>query len=353
MSKYFMGGVGTARGYDKAGNLIFHAKALTDSGFNIGISKEEIRGGEGAALHGQFFHTSQFGVNLKDAIADLNYFALQVGGIIKQGGDIFKTEQIVVTTPNQITVEGNPKDFGNYGTIGWYSYPNEDTSKAITFVGKQASASGVKRDEVVCVTYVEHSDSARAFEVATSFVPAEIHLVFTMPLFNASVAKEGEAGTQSKIGDYIIDVPRFQFNGSVDMSTAMAGASGVDISGMALQSGTSGCSGKGIYATITENIYGKDPLENAYAIVVEDSNIELSNLETQILKVMALYSDGTSPSLMSNSDLTFTIASGGDSHAQVDITGKVTGKSSPGTAIIEIKSKKKQSLEARATVTVS
>lgn len=346
-----MGGVGTARGYDKAGNLIFHAKALTDSGFNIGISKEEIRGGEGAALHGQFFHTSQFGVNLKDALADLNYFALQVGGIIKKGGDIFKTEQITITTPNQITVEGTPKEFGTYGIIGWYNIVGEESAKTIKFSGKQAIATGVKTGDTVCVTYVEHSDSARAFEVATSFVPSEIHLVFDMPLFNASVAKEGGAGTQSRIGEYIIDVPRFQFNGSVDMSTAMAGASGVDISGMALQSGTSGCSGKGIYATITENIYGADPLENVYAIVVEDSDIDLKTNEKQVLKVMALYSDGTTPSLLDNKDLTFTSKT--TSTAQVGAnTGEVTAKAT-GESVIEIKVTSKPTLEARAVVTVT
>lgn len=355
MSKYFMGGVGTARGYDKSGNLIFHAKALTDSGFNIGISKEEIRGGEGAALHGQFFHTSQFGVNLKDAIADLNYFALQVGGMIKQGGDVFTTEQVTAES-NSITVEGNPKDFGGYGKVGWYTVVGEDTAKTIHFEGKKATASNLPAGTVVCVTYVEHSDSARAFEVATAFVPSEIHLVFDMPLFNASVANEGNAGTQSRVGEYIIDVPRFQFNGTVDMSTAMAGASGVDIGGMALQSGTSGCSGKGIYATITENIYGKDKFENVYAIVVEDSDIDLKHNESQTLRVMALYDDGTTPSLLDNKDLTFTVSSAnsGSTYAQVGANdGKVTAKSADGTAIIEIKVTKKPALEARATVTVT
>lgn len=354
MGKYFMGGVGTARAFDKAGNLIFQAKALTDSGFNIGISKEEVRGGEGAALHGQFFHTSQFGVTLKDAIADLNYFALQVGGMIKQGGDIFKTEQVQVSGTS-ITVKGTPKDFGNYGVVGWYNKVGEDSSKVGTFSGKQMTVNGLKTGDIVCVTYVEHSDSARSFEVATSFVPAEVHLVFDMPLFNASVTKESEAGTQSRIGEYIVDVPRFQFNGSVDMSTAMAGASGVDIGGMALQSGTNGCSGQGIYATITENIYNKDKFENVYAIVVEDSDVDLKQTESQVLRVMALYNDGTTPSLVDNKDLTFTVSSenSGGTYAQVGTDGKVTAKSANGTAIIEIKVTKKPTLEARATVTVT
>lgn len=351
-NKYIMAGVGTAMTFDGAGNQIFRAKALTDSGFNISTSKEEIRGGQGAALQGQYFHTTQFGVNLKDAIADLNYFALQVGGSIKAGGDIFKTEE-VIAEENSITVQGTPKSFGTYGVIGWYSYVGEDTTKTITFSGKTASASGVKEGDVVCVTYVETSDSARAFEVATSYIPAEVHLVFTMPLFNASASKKTD--TASQVGELIVDVPRFQFNGSVDMSTAMASAASVDISGMALQAGTSGCSGKGIYATITENIYNKGSFDNVYAIVVEDSDVDLRTGESQVLRVMKLYNDGTTPSVADNKDLTFTIAdvNTGSSYATVGANnGKVTA-SAPGTAIVEIKVTEKPNLTASATVTVT
>lgn len=353
-NKYIMAGVGTAMAYDGSGSQIFKARALTDSGFNISTSKEEIRGGQSAALQGQYFHTTQFGVTLKDAIADLNYFALQVGGTIKAGGDVFKTEEVTISTENQIEVQGTPKDFGGYGVIGWYSYPNEDISKTITFSGKTASATGVKEGDTVCVTYVETSDSARAFEVATAFIPAEVHLVFTMPLFNASAMQS--VSTASQIGELIVDVPRFQFNGSVDMSTAMASAASVDISGMALQSGTSGCSGKGIYATITEHIYEKGDFDNVYAIVVEDSDVELRQTESQILRVMALYNDGTTPSVVDNSKLTFTVSeeNSGSTYATVGASdGKVTAKSANGTAIIEIKVTEKPELTASATVTVT
>lgn len=351
-NKYIMAGVGTAMFFDGAGNQIFKARALTDSGFNISTSKEEIRGGQSAALQGQYFHTTQFEVTLKDAIADLNYFALQVGGEIKAGGDVFRTEQ-VTAEENSITVSGTPKEFGDYGVIGWYSYLGEDTTKTITFDGKKATASGVKAGDKICVTYVETSDSARAFEVATEFIPAEGRLVFTMPLFNASATKK--ADTASQIGQLIVDVPRFQFNGSVDMSTAMSSSTSVDISGMALQAGTSGCSGKGYYAVITEDIYDKNAFDNVYAIVVEDSDIDLKQGESQTLRVMALYNDGTTPSVVDNAKLTFTVseANSGSTYAQVDAGGKVTAQSSNGTAIVEIKVTEKQALTASATVTVT
>lgn len=352
-NKYIMAGVGTAMAYDGVGNLIFKARALTDSGFNISTNSEEIRGGQGAALQGKYYHTTSFGVTLKDAVADLNYFALQVGGTIKAGGDVFRTEEVTAEA-NSITVQGTPKAFGDYGIIGWYSYPGEDTAKTITFEGKTATASGVKEGDIVCVTYVETSDSARAFEVATAFIPAEVHLVFTMPLFNASAMKKTDIASQ--IGEYIVDVPRFQFNGSVDMSSTSTSSASVDISGTALQAGTSGCSGKGYYATITEDIYNKDAFDNVYAIVVEDSDVELRQGESQTLRVMALYNDGTTPSVVDNSKLTFTVSSenSGSTYAQVGANdGKVIAQSANGTAIIEIKVTDKPVLTATATVTVT
>ena len=348
-NKYIMAGVGTAMAFDGTGKQIFKARALTDSGFNISTSKEEIRGGQSAALQGQYFHTTQFGVTLKDAIADLNYFALQVGGEIKAGGDVFRTEQ-VIAEEGSITVSGNPKEFGDYGIIGWYSHVGDDTSNTITFSGKKASAPDVHAGDTICVTYVETSDSARAFEVATAFIPAEVHLVFTMPLFNASAMKK--ADTASQVGELIVDVPRFQFNGSVDMSTAMASAASVDISGMALQSGTSGCSGKGIYATITEDIYNKDAFDNVYAIAVEDSDVELDGSgASQTLRIMAFYNDGTTPSLVDNSKLTFT--SEEDSYATVGANDGIVTAVANGESIIEIKVTEKPELVAKAVVTVT
>ncbi len=87
-----------------------------------------------------------------------------------------------------------------------------------------------------------------------------------------------------------------------------------------------------------------------YAIVVEDSDVDLKVNEKQTLRVMALYNDGTVPSLMDNKDLTFTSKT--PSVATVENTGEVTAKQN-GETIIEIKVTKKQALEARAVVTVT
>ena len=43
-----------------------YAKTLTENTFNFGISSEEIRGGQGNALWGKYFHDSSMNVTLTD-----------------------------------------------------------------------------------------------------------------------------------------------------------------------------------------------------------------------------------------------------------------------------------------------
>ena len=58
MPKSIIGTVGTARGLNNQGDMILHSNTLTTSGFNIETNKEDVRGGQGAGLQGQIFHTT-------------------------------------------------------------------------------------------------------------------------------------------------------------------------------------------------------------------------------------------------------------------------------------------------------
>lgn len=329
MANYPIAGVGYAKGFDNEGNQILKSITLTDSGFNAETSLEEIRGGEGNSLQAMYAHTSKFGVSLKDCTVDLNYVAMQVGGNIVGGGDAFVTEEVTIETPNKITVSQTPKEFGGYGLVGWYEVVGQEGTTTIKFDdGKSATANGLEAGTVVCVTYVITDDSARAFEVASTFMPKVIHLVFTLPLLNSS-----DVSNASQVGEWVVDVPRFMFNGSIDLSTTSAGVASGDISGTALASGASGCSGKAKYATITEVIYNKDVLANVTTIVAKD--MELGTSETEQIKVIGIYNDGTANSTLPNSLFTFTKGTG--TSATVSSTGLVTADSSAtGETVIEV-----------------
>ena len=78
MSKYFLAGVANAEIFDGENNLFATAKALTDSSITIGVNSEEVRGGEGAALRGKYFHSSSFGLRMTSAMFEMEYIAANV-----------------------------------------------------------------------------------------------------------------------------------------------------------------------------------------------------------------------------------------------------------------------------------
>ena len=308
MAKYAVAGVGYAKVFDALGNQLFKSDTLTDSGFNTTATVEKITGGQGNATQGVFTHSASFEATLKDCVSNLLYVALQTGGTITAGANIYATEEVTTSVVNQITVLGAPQDFGSIGKIGWYTIQGEDSTNPtkITFVGSVASVTGVPIGTKVCVTYLIEDDSARVIEVASNFVPSEVHLVMTLPLFKAGIDATN-ASTSSQIGEWIVDVPRFMFDGAISLATTSASAVGFDMKGMALAStNVSGCGNKSIYATITEVIYGKDEFANVVDIAIANADVELAVAETSTLKVYAIYNDGTASRLIDNSKITFT-----------------------------------------------
>lgn len=350
--------IGNVDLFDSENNLILSAKTLTDAGLNMGINVEEVRGGLANALLGRYFHDSSFSLTLTDPIWDLNYLALSCGGSIVAGGDVLTVEQFTVKQANTLEVKETPKSFTTTsGVIGWYKLSTEDDKKYrkfdFTANEKKATVEGLTAGTTICIKYVITDDTARRFTVNADYVPSICHAVVTYPLFKASgTASLNDLGNGTKIGELIVDVPYYQLDGAQDLSVTSSGSASASLSGSAIAgfTGNVGCSDHGFYATITERIYGQDELANVSALVVAGGNIELSHNETQTIKVYKMYSDGTQPSLIDNTKLTFT-ASG--TSATVDNNGVVTAKTTDGVTTIEIVAKGKTALTTACVVNVS
>lgn len=65
MAQHFLAGVGRVLIF-RGNNLIGVGKTLSETTFNFSITGEEIRGGQGNALWGKYFHDSNLGVTLTD-----------------------------------------------------------------------------------------------------------------------------------------------------------------------------------------------------------------------------------------------------------------------------------------------
>lgn len=348
MSRQFLAGAATVDML-VGDQLIATATTLLDSSITVGSTAEEVRGGPGAKLLGKYYHTSTFDINLTDVLFKLEYFAFQTGSAIQQIADVFTSEQVTLGAGGSGTITGTPAVYQSYGTIGWAAKPGSDAYQKITFTEKAFTVAGAKEGDIYCVKYISTDNAARQITISSSFIPSEVTLVMTANLYRAGGRGENDVNNSSKIGIVQVLVPRFQFNGSMELSMTSTGVANSPIAGSALDNPSADCSDGGYYAIITEQLSDSSWYDNVFALAIEDSDIELATTTgTATLSVYALPLNGAAfkPPY---EDLTFTSAANGT--ATVTQEGVVTGVAQ-GSTTVTVSIKNKAGVEAIANITV-
>lgn len=334
-------------------NIMAVAKALTDEGLNTSVSEDVFRAGSSNARWGSYFYDSNLGITLTDITFKLEYLAMKFGGTIEAGGDIFTTEQVTTSVANQITILGTPvAPFEGSAIIyGWYKLASttEDIWTPIQFTGSTATVNNLPSGSTVCVKYVYNTLSARSFKVSSDIIPDVVYAVMHIPEVKSG-GSANELSTSSKIGELQVKIPQLQLDPNTDLALTSSGHATTSIGGNALINYGEGCGDTGYYAEIVEITYGASEFDNVSAIVVSNANLEMSDGDTETLRVYKMYNDGTAPSIISNSKLTFT-ASG--TSATVSNAGLVTATSTTGVTTIEIVVTDKTNLTSSAVVTVA
>ena len=314
MGQYFLASVGVAEAFRKVNGVrqhFFSAKTLTDSSINISVSAEEVRGGPGAQLLGQFFHTSTFGLTMTDAIFKLEYIAAQVGAVIEQGG-YGLVDKTAAKTPEagQLTLEVDDGqkvasvtitdplyDFEGAGALVWYNLPGQSDYAAAVVDGtgkfEIPYADGTLADSY-CVHYYADKAEARKLIVNSEFIPAEFEVLLTTRLF-AGDASAPETG--KPVGSVTVRIPRFQLNGTLDLSMEMASAATISLEGTALAYDDS-CDGAK-YAEIVEFV--STSIYDGYTAIVADAETISSG------DIPVVYAVGAKkvPMLLNNDELIF------------------------------------------------
>ena len=351
MSNYILAGVGTIEAFTQSSTQptkIFTSKTLQESGISISVTAEDIRGGLSNPLLGRYFHDSILEANITDALFNLQYLALNVGGEVVIGGSSLVTETVTGGS-GTLTVTGTPVAFGNAGTVGWYTIAGQDNWAPLTFSGKVATVDGVTSANTYCVRYNASDASIQEFTVPSAIIPSEVHLVMTYPLFAGGTDVES-ISTSSQVGELIVDIPRFQFAGNVELSLTSSGAATSNLSGSALATyTTANCNDMGQYGTIKQKIYSGNWYDTLTTIAVDGGNFSMKTGDTKTLKVIGIFKDGTG--IINNSNLTFTSSATGT--ASVANTGVVTGGSTAGNATITVTVTDKSSVATMVGVTVS
>lgn len=349
MSNYILAGVGTIEAFTQSSTQptkIFTSKTLQESGISISVTAEDIRGGLSNPLLGRYFHDSILEANITDALFNLQYLALNVGGEVVIGGSSLVTETVTAGS-DTLTVQGTPVAFGTAGTVGWYTPAGQEDWAPLTFEGKVATAS-VTSGTDYCVRYNATDSGIQEFVVPSAIIPSEVHLVMTYPLFAGGTSPEA-ISTSSQVGELIVDIPRFQFAGNVELSLTSSGAATSNLSGSALASyTTANCNDMGTYGTVKQKIYGGNWYDDLTTIAVDGGNFSIANGATKKLKVIGIFKNGTG--VLDNSKLTFT--SSASSTASVTNAGVVTGAAT-GSANITITVTDKTSVATMVGVTVT
>lgn len=349
MSNYILAGVGTIEAFTQSSTQptkIFTSKTLQESGISISVTAEDIRGGLSNPLLGRYFHDSILEANITDALFNLQYLALNVGGEVVIGGSSLVTETVTAGS-GTLTVQGTPVAFGSAGTVGWYTPAGQEDWAPLTFEGKVATAT-VTSGTDYCVRYNATDSGIQEFVVPSAIIPSEVHLVMTYPLFAGGTSPEA-ISTSSQVGELIVDIPRFQFAGNVELSLTSSGAATSNLSGSALASyTTANCNDMGTYGTVKQKIYGGNWYDDLTTIAVDGGNFSIANGATKKLKVIGIFKNGTG--IIDNSKLTFT--SSASSTASVSNAGVVTGAAT-GSANITITVTEKTSVATMVGVTVT
>ena len=350
MSNYILAGVGTIEAFTQSSTQptkIFTSKTLQESGISISVTAEDIRGGLSNPLLGRYFHDSILEANITDALFNLQYLALNVGGQVVIGGSSLVTETVTAGS-GTLTVQGTPVSFGSAGTVGWYTLAGQEDWSPLTFSGKIATVADVTEGGTYCVRYNANDAGIQEFVVPSAIIPSEVHLVMTYPLFAGGTSPEA-ISTSSQVGELIVDIPRFQFAGNVELSLTSSGAATSNLSGSALASyTTANCNDMGTYGTVKQKIYGGNWYDDLTTIAVDGGNFSIANGATKKLKVIGIFKNGTG--IIDNSKLTFT--SSASSTASVSNAGVVTGAAT-GSANITITVTEKTSVATMVGVTVT
>lgn len=191
-----------------------YAKTLTESTFNFGISSEDIRGGASNALWGKYFHDSNLGITLTDAMFKFELLAANLGVDIEQGGlSVYESSAIgeTVGVGGVIALTNQPVPFAG-SAIGWYKKPSDENWQIATITGSQMTIPDAVQGDVYCIKYMYQNPNARQITIKTQYVPKVLHLVILNDLFSGD---SKDIGSASKYGRIITDIPSFQLDGKV------------------------------------------------------------------------------------------------------------------------------------------
>ena len=263
MGKKYLASVAEVELFEKvdgALRLFASAHTLTDSAMSFSNSMEEVRGGQGGKLYGRFGHTSGITLQMTDIIVNMNYFKALIGAEIVNGGNLSDlVDPVSVQFTNKTATlevgDATPVAIGNLcgsGIVAW-AYKSgcdgEGDIYPLTVSGKTLTAVDNIPDGTYCVRYFAGKNAGTLAQINAMFKPMELYARVRIPEFAADASAANSDGI---VGHLVFNFPRYQFDGSFDLSLSMTANATIALNGTVLAVPADNCSGKEYYGEIME-----------------------------------------------------------------------------------------------------
>ena len=300
----FLASVGTAKLLGKKNGELYHianVKTLTESALRFSTQAEEIRAGEGAQLYGKFFHSSKLEISLSDVMWDMNYISAIVGSDLSdnKASHAGLKREVVESAGQTISFSTIPSIIGNACGLNhamvWMREVGclVDDKWDCVELNKDAAGNYINQVNTperlqgknVCAEYFIDMPQTRAFSVGANFLPKEMVLILTTNLYAGSYNKVWNG---RPVGSITVKIPRFQLDGTLDLSMAMNSVASTSLSGVALAVENNGCVQDGVYAEVVEIDNYSTPASGLVELMVDPDTQTAGDIPI----VYGLYDDG-------------------------------------------------------------
>ena len=322
MGKKYLASVAEVELFEKvdgALRLFASAHTLTDSAMSFSNSMEEVRGGQGGKLYGRFGHTSGITLQMTDIIVNMNYFKALIGAEIGAGGNITDmVDPIPVSFTNHAATltdaDPKPVEIGNLcgsGVVAW-AYKSgcsgEGDIYPLSVDDKKLTGPDDMADGEYCVRYFVKKTSGTLARINAMFKPMELYARVRIPEFAADASAANSDGV---VGHLVFNFPRYQFDGSFDLSLSMTANATIALNGTVLAVPANDCTGKEYYGEIMEIPVEQEPSDPDFRVGLRDIIIDPEYLKTtDTPNIWGIYASGAK--LLDNDAIAKQAAKDGD-----------------------------------------
>ena len=244
---------------------------------------------------------------------------LVIGAEIVNGGNLSDlVDPVSVQFTSKVGTLGagdaTPVAIGNLcgsGIVAW-AYKSgcdgEGDIYPLTVANKTLTAVGEMPDGTYCVRYFAQKSEGTLAQINAMFKPMELYARVRIPEFAADASAANSDGI---VGHLIFNFPRYQFDGSFDLSLSMTANATIALNGTVLAVPADSCSGKEYYGEIMEIPVEAKSVSADFRVGLRGIIIDPEYLKTtDAPNIWGIYADGAK--LLDNAAIAAQTAKDGD-----------------------------------------